>query len=286
MIFSKRLMSGSFMAQGASPLPEFANPPVSEVALSVEFTAIDEWRPAHAGLYWARIKSEYPVTEAQPPLASQIERFGERLPQVPAVVFDMADPNAIRSWFLSDDRTKLIQVQRDRFVVNWRKMTGAEVYPRYEREMRPRFEREWRRFEKFLQEESLGSLRARQCEITYVNDIPRGEGWNTPAESLSLFSPWWGDVSVGFLKTPELVNVAGSFRMPGETGRLHFATQNVVRNRDQLEAVQLRLTARGFPDSQDLDGVLAWMDLGREWIVRGFADITSPSAHALWERKQ
>jgi len=269
------------MAQGASPLPEFANPPISEVALSVEFTAIDEWRPAHAGLYWAQIKSEYPLTEAQPPLASQIERFGERLPQVPAVIFDMADPNAIRSWFLSDDRTKLIQVQRDRFVVNWRKMTGTEVYPRYEREMRPRFEREWRRFEKFLQEESLGSLRARQCEITYVNDIPRGEGWNTPAESLSLFSPWWGDVSVGFLKTPELVNVAGSFRMPGEAGRLHFATQNVIRNRDQLEAVQLRLTARGLPDSQDLDGVLAWMDLGREWIVRGFADITSPSAHAL-----
>ena len=269
------------MAQGASPLPEFANPPISEVALSVEFTAIDEWRPAHAGLYWAQIKSEYPLTEAQPPLASQIERFGERLPQVPAVIFDMADPNAIRSWFLSDDRTKLIQVQRDRFVVNWRKMTGTEVYPRYEREMPPRFEREWRRFEKFLQEESLGSLRARQCEITYVNDIPRGEGWNTPAESLSLFSPWWGDVSVGFLKTPELVNVAGSFRMPGEAGRLHFATQNVIRNRDQLEAVQLRLTARGLPDSQDLDGVLAWMDLGREWIVRGFADITSPSAHAL-----
>jgi hypothetical protein len=50
--------------------------------------------------------------------------------------------------------------------------------------------------------------------------------------------------------------------------------------------VQLRLTARGLPDGQDLDGVLAWMDLGREWIVRGFADITSPSAHALWERKQ
>jgi uncharacterized protein (TIGR04255 family) len=163
---------------------------------------------------------------------------------------------------------------------------GNEVYPRYEREMRPRFAREWQRFEKFLQEEGLGSLRARQCEITYVNDIPRGEGWNTPAESLSLFSPWWGDVSIGFLKTPETVNVAGSFRIPRERGRLHFATQNVIRTRDQLEAVQLRLTARGAPDTPDLDGVLAWMDLGREWIVRGFADITSPSAHALWQLRR
>ena len=284
MTFPKRLVLGSFMAQGAGPLPEFENPPVSEVALSVEFEAIDGWRPAHAGLYWARIKSEYPLTEAQPPLASQIESFGERLPQTPAVIFDMADANAIRSWFLSDDGTRMIQVQRDRFVVNWRKVIGTEVYPRYEREMRPRFAREWQRFEQFLQEESLGSLSARQCEITYVNDIPRGEGWNTPAERLSLFSPWWGKVSIGFLETPESVNVAGSFRMPHERGRLHFATQNVVRNRDQLEAVQLRLTARGSPEGQDLDGVLSWMDLGREWIVRGFADITSPSAHDRWQR--
>jgi len=53
-----------------------------------------------------------------------------------------------------------------------------------------------------------------------------------------------------------------------------------------LEAVQLRLTARGAPDTPDLDGVLAWMDVGREWIVRGFADITSPSAHALWQLRR
>jgi uncharacterized protein (TIGR04255 family) len=286
MLPSERRTAESFMAQGAGPLPEFENPPVSEVALSVEVVPIDGWRPAHAGLYWGRIKSEYPLTEAQPALASQIERFGERSPQAPAVTFEVADPNAIRFWFISDDLTRLVQVQRDRLIINWRKVTGDEVYPRYEREMRPRLEQEWRRFEQFLQAESLGSLSARQCEITYVNDMPRGEGWNTLAESLSLFSPWWGDVTIGFLKTPESVSVAGSFLMPNEGGRLHFATQNLVRNRDQLQVVQLRLTARGLPYSESLDGVLAWMDLGREWIVRGFADLTSPSAHTRWQRKR
>jgi uncharacterized protein (TIGR04255 family) len=286
MAFPKRPVAGSFMAQGAGPLPEFANPPVSEVALSVEFAAIDGWRPAHAGLYWGRIKSDYPLTEAQSVLNSQIERFGESFPQAPAVTFEVADPNAIRFWFISDDRTRVVQVQRDRFVVNWRKVTGNEVYPRYEHEMRPRFVQEWQRFERFLREENVGSLSARQCEITYLNDIPQGEGWNTLSESLTLFSPWWKDVTIGFLKTPELVNVAGSFVMPQERGRLHFATQNLFRNRDQLQVVQLRLTARGFPDNANLDGVLAWMDLGREWIVRGFADITSPRAHDLWGRKR
>lgn len=276
----------SRMAQGSAPLPEYATPPVSEVALSVAFAPLENWRAAHAGLFWGLIRSEYPLSEAQPPIPSQIERFGDDFFQTPTMTVDFADLDTARFWFLSEEGTNLVQIQRDRFVVNWRKVTGDEIYPRYALAMRPRFIREWGRFENFIREQKIGTLTIQQCELTYVNDIPRGEGWETFPESLRLFSPWWGKVSEGFLGEPEMVSVTGSFLLPAGQGRLHFATQNLRRAKDQREVVQLRLTARGKPPADEISGILNWMDLGREWIVRGFTDLTSPEAHNIWGRIQ
>jgi hypothetical protein len=36
-------------ARPATPLPEFEDPPVSEVALSVQFAPLETWRSPHAG---------------------------------------------------------------------------------------------------------------------------------------------------------------------------------------------------------------------------------------------
>jgi hypothetical protein len=112
----------------------------------------------------------------------------------------------------------------------------------------------------------------------------RGEGWNDFSESVKLFANWVSRSTTGFLPPLETLAIAGSVRLPHEAGRLHFATQLAIRQIDQREVVQLRLTARGRPTSgSDID-VLRWMDLGREWVVRAFADITSPKAHELWKR--
>ena len=272
------------MAEERGPLPEFGKPPVSEVALSVEFEPLANWRSPHAGLYWGRINSEYPHTEAKLPVPSQIENFDAEFRQGPTVRVEMVDPDLSRFWFLAEPPNRLIQVQRDRFIINWRKVRGDEVYPRYEVEMRPRLEREWAGFQKFVAEHGIGGITVRQCEITYVNDIPRGGDWDTVPEALALFAPWWGRGSSGFLPLPEMLSVTGSFEVPAKRGRLHFAALHAQRQFDQREVIQLRLTARGEPESDDAAGVLSWMDLGREWIVRGFADLTSPKAHALWER--
>jgi uncharacterized protein (TIGR04255 family) len=274
------------MGPQRSPLPEFENPPVSEVVLSLEFLPLAGWQAAHAGLYWSQISEEYKSTEVHPPLPSQVEKFGEGLGQRQTVTIELMNPNLTRFWFVADPGNYLIQVQRDRFIINWRKVTGNEIYPRYEHEMRPRFEREWAKFKKFVTEQNLGAIEVRQCEITYVNDIVQGEGWEAFSESLALFAHWLGRGSDGFLPPPETLSVAGSFAMPEQRGRLHFLSQHVYRLIDQREAVQLRLVARGKPESSANSDVLNWMDFGREWIVRGFTDLTSPKAHELWKRKQ
>lgn len=193
-------------------------------------------------------------------------------------------PDASRVWFVGDPPTYLIQIQQNRFVINWRKVKGDEIYPRYEKEIRPRFLREWQRFQQFVGEHHLGAISVRQCEITYVNDILRGEGWSTFAESLTLLSNWTPGEASRFLPPFETLTIAGSIRMPEERGRLHVATQHAIRQIDQREAIQLRLVARGRPLSTSDDDVLKWIDVGHEWIVRGFVDITSAKAQDLWKR--
>jgi uncharacterized protein (TIGR04255 family) len=54
-------------------LPEFSNPPVVEVALSVQFTPLPGFRPIRLGRLQDTWRAEYPHYEEQPPLAGVIE---------------------------------------------------------------------------------------------------------------------------------------------------------------------------------------------------------------------
>lgn len=275
------------MPQNDSDLPEFQNPPVSEVALSVEFLPLQRWLSPYAGLYWDQISNEYPGIAVHAPLPSQIEKFGGEFWQNRATMrVALPSPDFNRVWFLSEPPTRLIQIQRDRYIVNWRKVQGNEAYPRYRDEIRPRFQKEWGRFKEFVVSRELGDIEVQQCEITYVNDIIQGQGWNSVADMPRIFSRWSDQRSGKFLPSAESVELSGSFLMPEELGRLHFAVQHLRREIDDTQVIQLRLTARGKPGSGSDADVLEWMDHGRNWIVRGFTDLTTAEMHRLWQRSR
>ena len=67
----------------------------------------------------------------------------------PAFSFVSGLPPLPRCWFLNDTETRLIQLQADRFIHNWRKVTGKEEYPRYEA-IRDEFIDRWDEFCMFL----------------------------------------------------------------------------------------------------------------------------------------
>jgi hypothetical protein len=48
----------------------------------------------------------------------------------------------------------------------------------------------------------------------------------------------------------------------------------------------MTLTARGVPHSSDQEELLRCLDVGREWVVRGFADFTTDEMHNLWKRRE
>ena len=178
---------------------------------------------------------------------------------------------------------QLIQVQKDRFIYNWKKASDTEIYPRYEK-IREKCLVEWNRFLDFLKHENLGRPDANQCEVTYVNHIDYEQGWKTFGELNRIISPWSGNYSGSFLPVPETVGLNVSYVLHNNQGRLYISMQPVIRARDAKEVLQLSLTARGAPHSSKTEDIFAWIDLGREWVVEGFTDFTTSTFHQRWER--
>jgi len=266
-----------------STLPKYLEPPVVETVLALEFAPIENWGIPHFGLFWQRIRNEFPRFQVQPPLESQIESF--HLPQSPptAGLRLMSTPE-VRCWFVDSDDKTLIQVQNNRFIYNWRKRGEEHAYPHYDENIRPRFERVWRLFREFVEAQpELGAVEIVQCEVTYVNQLEAGKGWDSADDVKDVFRCWSGSTG-GFLPAPETVGFNVRYRMPNDRGRLHIAMTPAVRNLDGVEILQLTLTARGRPDSGTTDSAIHWLDVGREWVVRGFTDITSEKMHTLWQR--
>lgn len=268
-------------------LPDYANPPVIEVALSIQFERLTKLRAAYLGLLWQEYRANFPKTEEHPPRDPVVESFGAFTPPQIRVEVQTVMP-VPRVWFVNQPGTQLIQVQQDCFVHNWRKVgISTEVYPRYE-SIRRTFQDELETFERFLEREELGRITPFQAEITYVNHIIAGDGWQELGQIDRIFSPWSGQHSDDFLPRPEQARIAVGYLMRksgGEpVGRLHVDLVPAVDVKTQTPMVVLTLTARGKPTGPGMEGALRFLDVGREWIVRGFASITTTLMDDVWRR--
>jgi uncharacterized protein (TIGR04255 family) len=184
-----------------------------------------------------------------------------------------------RCWFINSDRTLLIQVQNGRFIQNWRKEKAHAAYPRYNT-TRQAFHRDWERFTTFLQGHELGDPVIEQCEITYVNHLELGEGWNT-LDELAAVTPAFHDLSPGNLPTPEALVFNSRFVLPDQRGRLYVQIGSAV-GVDGRELLQLSLTARGAPKSSGTEDILSWFDLGRNWIHEAFEGFVTSEMRRIW----
>lgn len=272
----------------STKLPDFSDPPVVEVALAAQFDPLHELRTPQVGLLWQRLRDRFPKLEEHAPLDPVIERFGiTGSPEANVRLEMMKTPPVPRVWFLNDSGTELIQVQQDRFIHNWRRAATDEGYPHY-KYLRKTFEKNWRVFESFCGEEGLDIPSSNQCEITYVNHIIAGEGWERHGDLgnvLMLFSPTYSEP---FLPAVEGARIACRYVIPNDSGeplgRLHVSVDNAYRRSDSRAMLVLNMVARGRPIGDGLTGVLRFMDVGHEWIVRGFASITTKQMHEIWGR--
>lgn len=267
-----------------NPLPSFRRPPVVEVAIAAQFDGIPGLTGPHMGLLWQRFRGAFPTLQAHPALDPRFERSGPELGK--KLTFALETVPTPRVWFIGSNEEHLVQVQQDRFVFNWRSIHGQD-YPRYEH-VKASFEKHFGLFREYLAEEQLGEPRLNQWELTYVNRIPAGDGWHRHGE-LGLVVPLLDpSTEGGFLPEPEDIALRVRYRISPEeevVSRLYVeATPGF--DATGMPVVRLSLTARGGLE-RGADRLLgSRLDVGREWIVRGFAEVTSKTMHRHWERER
>jgi hypothetical protein len=239
-------------------LPEdpvtFARPPVAEVALAVQLDrpvvdldVLAEITP--------RVRSEFPRREQHPPLPPMTEDFPVP-PRAPGIQVEFATEFALpRSWFINQDETRLLQLQADRFALNWRRQSASEVYPRYQplrSQFADRLEGLWQAIEASGKELPGVNL----CEVTYVNHIEMptaapGTLHGDLGHIVKLTSPLRAN---GFLPSPEDESMQARFRIvidDSPVGRLYVTVSPAFRP-DAVPIYVMTLVSRILPQGLDM----------------------------------
>jgi len=274
------------MTNSNKGLPRFKRPPVVETVLGVHFRPLEKFNSVYQGLLWERcFRERFPELEERPQVEAVQERFGEERLAPPALRWQVSNrPPAPRLWVASENGEHVIQIQKDALFANWLKTDDAVAYRPYS-ERRQEFSQQLRQVEGFFREEEIGQLEPTSWCVTYINHIDY-EGLDNvgPAVARTL-TVWTNQFSDDFLHSPDNLTFSLAFPMPENTGRLNATFKPVVR-KDKRQALHLDLTARGQLETRDLTSALSAIDLGHEWVVRGFASLTRPEMHQVWERMQ
>jgi uncharacterized protein (TIGR04255 family) len=271
----------------------YGEAPVAEVVLAVQFaeSAIDLDVLAE---FSRGVRDAFPKREQHEPLVPSREDLAEGGAPV-SIEFQVVQEFPFpRTWFASDDGHRLLQLQADRLIFNWRKLDDDdEEYPHYDG-LRPIFEENLHRLRECFHALGRPQPTANLTEVSYVNfvavpDSEPGAGHPGLHRILrDICSPQEG----GFLPPTEDQAYLARYRIPHwdnpETpaGRLYVSAQPAYRNRDRMPIYTVKLTTNLVPAFPDDKTILRALDWGREWAVRSFDLITQPEMQDAWKREE
>jgi uncharacterized protein (TIGR04255 family) len=137
-------------------LEKLAHPPVVEVICGVWFDPVPAIDPLLLGSYWSERRERFPGRNLLPAIEAPGLRIGP--------------PNQ-RVWLSSADETYVLQIQNDRFYLNWRSMGGE--YPRFSPNgaLEEQFLEEWARFAEFRGEVGIDEISPRVAEVGKVDHL-------------------------------------------------------------------------------------------------------------------
>lgn len=258
-------------------LPSYAAPPVVEVVCGVTFDAVPGFDVPLVGRFWADKLPSFVAGGDQVPLAPELEVLGRG----PGVVYMGSAFPMPRSWLISPEGNKVVQIQRDRLLCNWRKTEERHEYPRFDA-VSGFFRDTLRDFETFVEMNCKQRIVPRQFELTYVNHLAVSKEKATQVGDIGGTLPdvAWRRTAGRWLPEPEDAEFNFLFLLPDDAGRLRVKVQTAQLLKDRASVVVLDLTARGFGADRD-----AWFELAHTWIVKGFEDMVSPEMNPTWGKK-
>ncbi len=257
-------------------LVSFRAPPVEEVALAAQFAdpvlsfeqlaQLDE-----------RLRSDFSIKQLHPELPRMtLQDVG--------LQFHLDPPASMpRIWWLASDGHYLVQAQGDRVALNWRRLGKPTTYPRY-----PSLRQQFENILSFVTDIVKADAQVDVCEVTYVNELSREDLEDAPALA-SFLTTVGRPQAAGFLPQAQEERWEARWNVPrtqdGFLGRLDVKAEPALNPRTERQVYLLTMTCRiGGPSQLPASSVVTPLDIAHEWIVRGFADLTTSEMHERWGR--
>lgn len=262
-------------------LPDYKAPPLIEVLVGIQFAHSLTFPAVDVGRVWDLFQSEFPNNQDLMPVPPRFETFGgASFQQAFTPSFHVPMPGwAGRVRFLSEDQRHMLQFQPGQFVANWLRGGDDQPYPHFE-EIIKKFETNAKVLSSFYKDKFDAPLLINQAEVTYANIIKV----DSLSEIGNFFNGWGGECD-----DIEMVNINAATVVKDVNlqpyARLHQELQAVITRDGQQKAFRLNLTFRGKPSGTSIDDTKAFLLDGRKAIVNKFTDMTTETAHKLWERQ-
>ncbi len=227
----------------------------------------------------------FPRVEEAPPLPEFQEQFAAApITSTPIIRWTSGIPGPRFSGKTVDGKHTL-QIQSNAIIAAWTPgLERDEDYVAYSRR-REDFLSHWNSLREFFEKMEIPPPQPSTCFISYVNHI-EPDGDQSFAEIAENTFTNWRNTGDSWLPPVESSLIQMSFLMPDRAGRLHAHIVRAQRRADQRDIVRFELTARSASPHAKIEKAFEWLDLGHEWIVRGFDSLTTPAAHRRWRKVQ
>ncbi len=255
----------------------FKNPPIDEVVIGAYFDPpLTALRSEHIGLLWSRLREEFPTVEQRPPISSAVQG------QEAILTFDTEFMTMPRYWFVSEDEVTLIQVQKDAFLLNWRRRNSE--YPHYAENLKPGFDNYYRILEAFLKDDvGVEHPGIGRCELTYIDMIKPSEYWQGPQDTSGVIRSFSvPDCAFAHDAVPVF---SCAYRYNVEPNLQLYVTIRSAESVNQRGSplLYLEFKALGSPSGPAKSDADTWYDRAHEVIVAQFLNMTNKRVQRkLW----
>lgn len=242
-----------------------STPPVVETVLGIQFADLARWTSVHHGLFFSRVRSDFPKFRLMPEQPAMVETFPPSPREIRLGLTSQPGPDCAS--YLNENETQLIRIQRNRFSYHWVGLPDG-TYPHYASNSQICAEL-LQSFEEFCRDEDVGTLSPVLCEVMYLNDI-------RPIENQTI-SELLREVFEIDLGSFELTSLNRTYVLGENRGRL-YAEINSAKKNDQ-NILQFKLTARVRHEKDDsLQTARAPMETlkqGHDWLIKHFLKLTN-----------
>lgn len=270
-----------------TPLPRFARPPVVETILGIYFRPMTALSGIDLAIFWDReLRGEFPKADLKPAVEAVTERFGSPIIPESLHLNLHATPPPSRLWMSTEENDHVIQLQPDALLTNWLRSEANGEYISYAGR-RDRFRSQLDQLERFIGSSGEDGIRPISVTVTYINHIAINASLPVSDAIGELIVGWPGGANDKWLPQADAMKLSTSYPFQEQGGRLHLNVFPVFRSTDKSLVLRMELLGRANCREQEgVSGALQKLDLCHEWVVRGFASLTTARMHSQWERTE